>query len=293
MPCYAPLHGYRAAHVNPSGKRSIVFNLKDGYRDLPVDVPCGQCIGCRLERSRQWAMRCVHEAQFHEQKSFITLTYNDDHLPKDGSLDKSHFQKFIRSLRKRTGRKIRYFHCGEYGDTDGRPHYHAIIYGYAFPDKRFHNRNAQGNEIFKSDELEEIWGRGYCWIGSVTFESAAYTARYILKKVNGEEAENHYNGRQPEYITMSLKPAIGAQWYDKFSEEVFPSDFVVLRGRKLKPPKYYANKLEKEDPELLRKVKARRLRQSKKQAANNTPDRLRVRQEIQESKLKTFLKRPL
>lgn len=293
MPCYNPLHGYRAAHVNPSGKRSIVFNTKDGFRDLPVTIPCGQCIGCRLERSRQWAMRCVHEGQLHVHKCFITLTYDDDHVPKNGSLDKVHFQKFIRSLRKRTGVKIRYFQCGEYGDVDNRPHYHAVIYGFDFPDKRFHTRNPQGNTIYKSDLLESTWGKGFCTIGELTFETAAYTARYILKKVSGDPAEKHYGGRLPEYVTMSLKPAIGNDWYERFSDDVFPSDFVVLRGRKLTPPKFYAGKLEKEDEEAFKKVKRRRVARAKKHADNSTPERLRVRQEVQESKLKTFLRKTL
>ena len=104
MACYYPLKGYRARAVNPkTGKRSIVFDSSLGFMDMPVEFACGQCIGCRIERSRQWAIRCVHEAQLYEANCFITLTYAPEHLPKNGSLVLEHFQKFMKRLRKRVG----------------------------------------------------------------------------------------------------------------------------------------------------------------------------------------------
>ena len=137
MTCYAPLHGYYSQERNPkTGKRSVVFSRNSGYDDRRVSVPCGQCIGCRLERSRQWAVRCVHESSLHRFSSFITLTYNDEHLPSDRSLNVEHFQRFMKRLRKHLEPlKIRFFHCGEYGDKFRRPHYHAIVFGYDFPDR--------------------------------------------------------------------------------------------------------------------------------------------------------------
>ena len=101
MACYHPIKAYRARRLNPSGKRGIVFNIKDGYEDMPVELPCGQCMGCRLEHSRQWAIRMMHEASQYENNCFITLTYDNEHLPPDGSLQLSHFQDFFKRFRKK------------------------------------------------------------------------------------------------------------------------------------------------------------------------------------------------
>ena len=98
MACYHPMQGYRSAEVTKNGKRKIVFSPQKGYIDLPVKVACGQCIGCRLERSRQWAVRCMHEASMHMFNSFVTLTYDDDHLPEYNSLNYKHFQDFMKRL---------------------------------------------------------------------------------------------------------------------------------------------------------------------------------------------------
>ena len=130
MPCFSPLDGYRSRTVNASGKRSIVFDIHEGFHDRPVSVPCGQCVGCRLEKSRQWAMRCVHEASLYDENCFITLTYDDEFLPVGGSLDKGAFPRFMKRLRKKfEPRRIRFYHAGEYGDRFGRPHYHALLFG--------------------------------------------------------------------------------------------------------------------------------------------------------------------
>mgnify|MGYP000188139432 FL=1 len=222
MPCFHPLQGYRARQRSASGKRGIVFNKRDGWADLPVTLPCGQCIGCRLERSRQWAIRCVHEASLHNENSFITLTYANEHLPAWNSLDKTTFPKFMKRLRKSLqDKRVRYFHCGEYGDHTGRPHYHALLFGHDFPDKT-HWAIRNGNPTWRSQELERLWPFGHSEIGTVTFESAAYCARYITKKVTGHAAREHYEmvdkhtgelgRREPEYTTMSRRPGIGKGW---------------------------------------------------------------------------------
>lgn len=262
---------------------------------MPVTVPCGQCTGCRLERSRQWAMRCVHEAQLHEEKCFITLTYDNEHLPHGGTLVKRHFQLFMKRLRRELGGGIRYFHCGEYGERDKRPHYHALIFGTCFPDKRFHTRNAQGQTLYTSLVLQSLWGHGFCTIGEFTFETAAYCARYILKKVTGKPAAEHYRSvnldtgelvdRLPEYVSMSLKPAIGAEWFRKFQCDVYPDDFVVLRGKKLPVPRYYDSLLGRINEPLLKKLKVGRIVNGKLNAANNTHDRLQVRAEVLDARL--------
>lgn len=146
--CYSPIVGYRATYLTKNGKRPIVFNKAYGYTDMEVKVPCGKCKGCRLEYSRQWAIRCVHEAQMHDDNAFITLTYSQENIPKDRSIHKEELQKFFKRLRKNTNVKLRYFACGEYGKQKNRPHYHAIIFGYSFPDKTLYSKR-KGNLYYR------------------------------------------------------------------------------------------------------------------------------------------------
>jgi len=293
VPCFHPLHGYRARTVNPSGKRSIVFSSQEGFVDLPVSLPCGQCVGCRLERSRQWAVRCVHEASLYDRNCFITLTYSDEFLPHGGSLDKRAFPLFMKRLRKRfSGETIRYFHCGEYGDCSGRPHYHACVFGFDFPDKYVWSVRS-GFPVWRSAILERLWKFGQSEIGSVTFESAAYVARYIMKKVTGVAAEQHYCvcdpvtgevvDKVPEYTTMSRRPGIGRAWFDKFKAEVYPADEVIVRGRSMKPPKFYDGIYEVLEPDASAAVsRARFLARS---LEDETPERLSVREVCAEARL--------
>lgn len=279
MPCYRPLKAWRSKHANASGKRSLVFKRQDGFEDLEVEVPCGQCIGCKLERSRQWAIRCVHEASLYEDNCFITLTYNDENLPKDGSLKPKHFQDFMKRLRKKfPDHKIRYFHCGEYGDEGGRPHYHAIIFNFDFPDKRLY-KVANQQRLYTSETLESLWPFGFCPIGSVTFESAAYVSRYITKKVTGEFADEHYQGKQPEYVTMSRRPGIGKDWFEKYKDDITGNDFVVINGKRVGVPKFYDNQLDEKE---LTRIKARRKFEAYKHEENNTLRRLKDRETVQE-----------
>lgn len=238
MPCYRPLKGWRSRSTNPSGKRSIVFNLAEGFADLPVDLPCGQCIGCRLERSRMWALRCIHENKSHEESSFLTLTYSPENLPSDGSLVKKHMQDFFKRLRRKLEpKKIRYFYCGEYGEKLSRPHYHVLLFGHDFNDKEIIKGGE--NPLYTSEVLASLWGLGFVTIGEVTFDSAAYVARYITKKVTGDDAEAHYDGRLPEYIDMSRRPAIGKEFALKYKSQILEHGHVVHDGLKLRPPRYY------------------------------------------------------
>lgn len=302
MACYRPLKGFRSKTKTATGKRSIVFSPEKGYTDMPVELPCGQCIGCRLEKSRQWAIRCVHEAQLHKENCFITLTYDDKHLPEDQSLNLKHFQLFMKRLRKQfTGKKIRFFHCGEYGDINKRPHYHAILFGLDFQDKQLISQR-EGVDLYTSKTLEKLWKKGYVTLGHVTFESAAYVARYITKKVTGEDAENHYKilntstgeltSIEPEYATMSRRPGIGKQWIEKYQDDIYPKDFTTIRGKKIKPPKFYDKYLEETHSELYEKIKGARIRQAKKHPENNTYERLEVREKCKKIQVKQ-LKRNL
>lgn len=291
MPCYHPLHGYQAKHSNPTGKRSWVSKLSKALNAERLSIPCGRCIGCRLERSRQWALRCVHEAELHEDNAFITLTYAPANIPVGGTLVKKDFQDFAKRLRKKfKGRRISYFHCGEYGERTRRPHYHALLFGVDFPDKTLFKKSADGSAIYTSELLQRLWPQGFCTVGAVTFESAAYVARYVMKKITGDAAEKHYERIDPEtgevshllpeYTTMSLKPAIAKGWYEKFKSDAYPSDFLVLRGRKMKPPKYYDRLLELEDPVELERVKARREVEALLRQGDSTTERLRVRESV-------------
>lgn len=225
-------------------------------------VPCGQCLGCRLERSRQWAVRCMHEASLYERNCFVTLTYNQDHLPLSGSLDLSHFQLFMKRLRKKFGAGIRFYHCGEYGENLGRPHYHALLFNHDFEDKKyFSERN--GHKVYTSGLLSDLWNMGHSVIGDVTFDSAAYVARYCMKKVTGEKKEVWYGPLKPEYTTMSRRPGIGTGWYRKFRSDVYPHDRIFVNGGETRPPRFYDGLLEKEDPTLLSMIKSERSKNEK------------------------------
>lgn len=300
MPCYFPLQGYRSRSLNENGKRSVVFNIKDGYQDMPVTLPCSQCVGCRLERSRQWAVRCMHEASLYEHNCFITLTYSDEFLPRDGSLSVRHFQLFMKRLRKRFGDGIRFFHCGEYGEKFRRPHYHALLFNFDFHDKTFWKED-NGHRIYRSVSLEELWPFGHSCIGSATFESAAYVARYIMKKVTGENAFLHYadvdyetgeviNELKPEYTTMSRRPGIGKSWFDKFKSDVFPRDEVIVRGKKTRPPKFYDSQYELLYPDEMARIKGLRVSSAKAHAENCTPERLEVRRICKERQIEALVR---
>jgi len=305
MPCYHPITAYQC------GDGSIVFQERRWFNTVKtLSLPCGQCIGCRLERSRQWAMRCMHEAQMHEENCFITLTYNPEHLPNDNSLHHDHFQRFIKRLRKGLSPKlIRYYMAGEYGEQFGRPHYHACIFGHTFKDKKFHKKTEAGSIIYTSDELASYWqahnpitGKsesiGFSSVGDVTFESAAYVARYIMKKQTGKDAWKHYtdkengNIKQAEYNKMSLKPGIGTTWLQKYQTDVYPHDYVIVRGKKMRPPKFYDKKYAKENPYEYDEILYKREINGKLNSEDNTLERLIVKEKVQQAKLQK-LKRNL
>ncbi len=175
MPCYSPLKGY----VNLENGGIVFKRMKNA--GAATDVACGQCLGCRLDKSREWAARIIHEAAMWDDNIFVTLTYDDEHLPRDGSLNKEHFQKFVKRLRKKfKGRVIRYYHCGEYGDELDRPHYHACFFNLDFPDKELF-KETDGNFLFYSETLEKLWGNGFCTIGELTFQSSAMRLSFFLQ----------------------------------------------------------------------------------------------------------------
>lgn len=288
MTCYSPIAGYRCRTPSPNGGFGITFD-KQQSNGQKVEVSCGQCIGCRLDKSRDWAIRCVHEAQMHEDNCFITLTYNNENLPTDGSLDKTHFQKFMKRLRKKTKHKIRYYHCGEYGENLQRPHYHACLFGHAFEDQLYHTEK-NGNILYTSEQLQLTWGKGFTTVGQMNFETAAYTARYCMKKITGDDALAHYLNEdgvmlQPEYTTMSRRPGLGKTWYDKYNTDLFPEDECVIDGRIMKPPRYYANLYQKKEPEQYDQMKQTRKRFFGKHKQDATWQRLAQREKVKHAQL--------
>ncbi len=250
MACNAPLVAWRSKN-----NKGITFDLHTAYVDMPLQVACGKCMGCKLERARDWAIRCSHETQMHEENTFITLTYDEKNLPMQNgipTLDPREFQLFMKKLRKKRETKILFFHSGQYGRL-GRPHHHALLFGCGFTDATFWRRSNNYN-IYRSEELEKIWTNGHSEIGTATFESAGYIARYTIKETE------QIKGRKPEYLTMSRRPGIGQHWLNKYMADVYPTDEVITpSGNKIRPPRYYDLQLEKQEPQLLKKIKRQRV----------------------------------
>ncbi len=295
MACYSPLKGYRDPISN-----GLVF-----YKtSTPLSVACGQCLGCRIDRTFVWAMRIVHEAHLHERNCFITLTYRNEeectaeerrdgyYVPKDYSLNKTHFKLFIKRLRKKyKNEKIKYFHCGEYGDENLRPHYHACLFNCSFEDQQIYD-NTEGRGLYSSATLEKLWRYGFSTVAELNFATASYTAGYILKKITGKKALDTYLRSDDygeafwvtaPYTTMSTGNkkgkhlGIGAKFYEKYKKDFFPSDESPIPGKGIykKVPRYYQNILEGTEPGLLGLVKEKRAEFIRKHAADFTPERLK------------------
>lgn len=309
MTCFKPIEGYLVKFIDETGcrKRRFVFSRgsipASAFSVEHSQVPCGQCIGCRIDKSKEWALRCVHEASLWHDNCFITLTYNPEHYPVDGSLDYRDFQLFMKRLRKKFKGKdaqakngrvefpIRFYACGEYGELLNRPHWHACLFNFDFDDKYLWSVN-NGVCLYRSPSLEKLWSDeygeplGFCTIGDVTFESAAYVARYICKKITGEKAIDHYADpvtgviRTPEFTRMSNREGIGRRWFETYYKDVYPSDFVTYKNKKFKPPRYYDNIYDTFDPQGLEEVKKRRAERAHA-SPDNTPERLEAREECQ------------
>lgn len=233
----------RTASYNPDG--SINFSKKKHNRELlPFQLPCGKCAECLLERARGWAVRCTHEAKMHAQSAFITLTYAPEHEPPGGSLHYPDFQLFMKRLRKHCDKEIGFFMCGEYGELTARPHYHACIFGHDFEDKKKVRENAHGDQIWNSEILTDLWGKGHTELGSVTPQSAGYVARYVLKKQNPDAPQG--------FQKMSRKHAIGKRFIEKWYEDIFihARGSVIIDGARTKIPRYYEKWLKDNKPEL-------------------------------------------
>ncbi len=251
MPCFHPIE--------------VMIKRKSLYAKFrlssPQVVPCGNCVGCRAEQGRQWAVRMMHESRMHRSSLFVTLTLNDESLNENRELCAKDFSRFVKRLRKTQEGRISYFGCGEYGERTGRPHYHALLFGVDFLDK-YRGNDGRGRNFWRSETLEDIWGGGIAEMGTVTMASASYVAGYIRKKVKAKDyvRANPLNGEllKPEFARMSLNPAIGKRWIEKYWRDVYPRDFVVIDGFEAKPPRYYDKYMDGAHPQMMEAVRQKR-----------------------------------
>ena len=293
LPCYHPLKAfvlgekdgkrllkvtsYEVDHLERAGEgfacmRSPSIGRPGDVTEF-IEIPCGKCSGCRIQRSREWANRCMLELEYHMSSYFVTLTYDDAHVPihyysdpatgealPSMSLVKRDFQLFMKRLRKKFGEGIRFFASGEYGSLTFRPHYHAIIFGLELDDLVPYKRSAQGFQYFNSASLQEVWPNGFAVVAPVTWETCAYTARYVMKKLTGPEAEFYENFNiVPEFSLMSRKPGIARQYYEDHPD-LYDHEFINIStekgGRKFRPPKYYDKLFDVDCPEESARLKA-------------------------------------
>lgn len=292
MPCYHPIYAV-CIGTKENGKADLkmlgyIPDDRETYvewhnhrypRSALVPLPCGQCIGCRIDYSRQWANRCLLELKYHDSAWFCTFTYDDDHVPRTYypdpetgeaipalTLQKRDFQLLMKRIRKKfENDKIRFFMSGEYGSQTFRPHYHAILFGLHLDDLQPYKTVKEGGEYYtyyNSPSLQECWPYGYVVVGEVTWESCAYTARYVMKKLKGKEAKFYVDHNiQPEFCLMSRKPGIARQYFDENPhcvEEQYINVSTPKGGKKFRPPRYYDKLFDIECPEKSAELKALR-----------------------------------
>lgn len=275
--------------MDPDGIEKIQEGIKYsnslGFDYETQMVPCGVCPTCRLEQSKEWAMRCMMEAGDWENNWFITLTYDDEHKPYDeqrtskkgityeddgtwnGYLEKKDFSGFMKRLREKWSREydhegIRFFACGEYGGKTKRPHYHAIIFNLPIEPKELKivKVTQNGDVLYTHPEIERLWGKGIISLGAVTLESAAYVARYSMKKRTGKHADDWYaqQGQTPEFTLMSRRPGIARNYYERKKEEMYQNDEIQIGKMKRHPPRYFDKLYDIDYPSDMEKVREQR-----------------------------------
>jgi len=239
----------------------------------------------------------MHEDSLHDESCFVTLTYRTEDLPPGLSLRYSDFQVFMRALRASVRpRKVRFFCGGEYGEKDSRPHFHVLLFGYRPDDLVRVGSGSLGDALFDSASLARLWGKGFVSVGRVSYKSAGYVARYVMKKQLGPEAgpmreildveTGEIHLREHEMMHCSLRPGIGSKWFEKFSSDVFPHDFVVVSGSKVPVPRYYWKLQTRVDVQVVEdEVALRRYVKGRQVAADNTDERLRVRERVAKSRV--------
>ena len=293
MSCYHPIPAFRT----PDG---VVFKERSGVDILGrLDLPCGQCIGCRMRRASDWQLRIMHEAQFHDANSFVTVTYDQQNLPERYSLRYRDVQLWLKRLRRYyVGRTIRFYVVGEYGGQTSRPHYHACLFGVDFrSDRVVAGKSSSGQLFYESALLTQLWRLGRCSVQDLTPETAGYCSRYILTKALGKNADEARKftlpdgevvERVPEFARMSLRGGIGSDWFDRYHRDVFPHDFVVAGGAKRRAPRYYDTLLDRKSAEVLEAVKEERAARARLHVAEQSDERLRVRELVHEASMSQF-----
>lgn len=250
-----------------------------------IKLACGRCQGCRLRRASDWELRVTHEAATWRENCFLTLTYDERHLPPGGTLRHEDFQKFMKRLRKQATKTdpigVRYYMCGEYGTEEGRPHYHVCLFNKDFNDRKLKGKSASGHLYYESAELNKLWPLGIATVQDLVPETASYATRYIMSKLMGDDADNYeWAGIEPEYNAMSLKPAIGAYWLEKYKADIYTHDYTIQRGKKRTPPKFYDQIMKGENPDLIAAIKETREARGAETLRDNTPDRLKVKETV-------------
>lgn len=261
-------------------------------------IPCGKCIGCRLEKRRQWAVRATLEAKMHVENIFATLTYRDDALEiwnVHPTLVEEHLTKFWKRLRQELIRhpekftkdsedELRYLASGEYGDESNRPHYHALIFGLDFKDKKI-DRQTGDNYLYHSDYLDSIWTHGYCTIGSVSYSSASYVAKYAMKNDSHHKEIWNEIGVEPQFCRMSRRPALGLKWLEKHHADVYPSDELIINNQKMSSIKYFDNVYAAGNELLMQSIKQQRQKKAGEQSTSKK--QLQIKQKVKLAQLKT------
>lgn len=277
MPCAAPLR----ARKTPNGRLAF-FTTKDWqYHVEPytgLQVPCGTCILCREEQARQAAIRIAHEAATCQTNAFVTLTYADTTLPLYGSLNYADLTKFLKRARKTFG-KLRYYAVGEYGDQSLRPHYHLCIFGHDFTENRIITRT-NPHLLWTQEALTRCWGLGRVEVGALTFETARYTASYVTKKLRSKQRYVRIDETTGELITVEQPRAfmsdnLGKEWWIQHGHQLEHNDYVIINGKKQKPPRAYDRWLGEIKPTAIQEIKSNREKKAKPSTKNQ--DRARAR----------------
>lgn len=297
MSCFHPVPAVRLQNGD------VRFVSRSTVDAVDFKLPCGQCVGCRLEYSRQWAIRCLDEKAMHKENSFLTMTLSEESIALHGrSLSRRVFPLFVKRLRKELSpMRVRYFYCGEYTQKYA-PHYHALIFGYGFPDRQYWCKGKSGMPLYVSSQLERLWPFGYSYVGDVDFESAAYVARYVLKKVSGDrDPEDRLVMKDtgevllPEFVNMSrgsgdgslmFDGGIGSGWYKQFSGDVYPHGNRVVRGRDMRPPRFYDKLFAVDDPIGFEELQFNRVNSLDR--SDNVSYRLVAKEKVVNARLKLF-----
>lgn len=332
LACYHPLNAIIVPNQKSINGKKVIkivdplfflnFEIRNGKpfpEEYKMLLPCGQCVGCRIQYSREWANRCMMELKYHDSAYFVTLTYDDLHVPRSYYTDektgevftsltlvKRDFQLFMKRLRKKfSDDHIRFFMSGEYGTNSFRPHYHAILFGLHLDDLSLYKKSPQGFSYYNSPSLQACWcdsdGQpiGFAVVAEVTWETCAYTARYVMKKLTGKEAEFYTNFNiQPEFTLMSRKPGIARQYYDDHPD-IYRKEFINVSTEKggisFRPPRYFDKLYDLEHPDELEAIKDIRKKmaiEAQKSKLQRTSlyleELLAVEERSYESKIKTL-----